>query len=73
VPDASVRTLEAGSASWPLLLPEQPLQPDSEHFFSLDGRSVGPVSHVRLDIFPDGGIGRLRLFGRPSLEEEGLP
>ena len=73
VPDASVRTLEAGSASWPLLLPEQSLQPDSEHFFSLEGRSVGPVSHVRLDIFPDGGIGRLRLFGRPSLEEEGLP
>ena len=22
-----------------------------------------PVSHVRLDIYPDGGISRLRIFG----------
>jgi len=26
---------------------------------------VGPVTHVRLTIFPDGGVSRLRVFGRP--------
>ena len=26
---------------------------------------LGDVTHVRLNIFPDGGIARLRLFGRP--------
>jgi allantoicase len=27
---------------------------------------IGPVTHVRLSIFPDGGVSRLRLFGRPA-------
>ena len=25
---------------------------------------IGPVTHARLNIFPDGGVSRLRLFGR---------
>ena len=25
-----------------------------------------PVTHVRFNIFPDGGVSRLRLFGRPE-------
>jgi allantoicase len=24
---------------------------------------LGPVTHVRFNIFPDGGVSRLRLFG----------
>ena len=28
-------------------------------------QNVGDVTHARLNIFPDGGIARLRLFGRP--------
>ena len=27
---------------------------------------IGPVSHVRMSIFPDGGISRLRLYGRAT-------
>jgi allantoicase len=27
---------------------------------------VTSATHVRLSIFPDGGVARLRLFGRPS-------
>ena len=27
--------------------------------------ALGDVTHVRFNIFPDGGVGRLRLFGRP--------
>jgi allantoicase len=29
---------------------------------------ASPISHVRLTIFPDGGIARLRLWGTPSLK-----
>jgi allantoicase len=29
---------------------------------------IGDVSHVRFNIYPDGGVGRLRLFGRPSAD-----
>ncbi|MFY1650358.1 allantoicase [Solwaraspora sp. WMMB762] len=50
------------STDWPELLPLTPLQPDTRHRFRLD--RPRPVSHVRLDIHPDGGMARLRLFGR---------
>ncbi|TFI31472.1 allantoicase [Streptomyces sp. 4R-3d] len=52
---------------WTELLPRTRLQPDTNHRFVLD-RPV-TARQVRMDIFPDGGISRLRLFG--SLTEEG--
>ena len=43
------------------LLGRTRLLPDTEHRFRL--AAPGPVRRVRLDIFPDGGISRLRLHG----------
>lgn len=65
--DAAATDL-ADPAGWVEILPRTRLQPDTRHRFALD-RYGGPgaartVSHVRLDIFPDGGMARLRLFGR---------
>ena len=55
------------SAGWAELLGENKLEADKQHFFEAgDLASIGAVSHVRLNIFPDGGIARLRLFGRPA-------
>lgn len=55
----------AEAASWPELMPLQSLSADREHNFHRDViKDVGPVSHVALNIYPDGGISRLRLFGR---------
>ena len=45
------------------ILPKVKLQADKEHYFDTEIISAGPYSHVRLNIFPDGGISRLRLFG----------
>src|SRR5580700_10703506 len=46
------------------LLPRTALQPDTRHRFAVPG---GPVTgQVRLDIYPDGGMARLRVFGRPT-------
>ncbi|MCW2698533.1 MAG: allantoicase [Blastococcus sp.] len=46
------------------LLPRTRLQPDTRHRFLL---SAAPgVERVRLDVFPDGGMARLRLWGRPT-------
>ena len=46
------------------LLPRTALQPDTRHRFAVSG---GPVTgEARLDIFPDGGMARLRVFGRPT-------
>jgi allantoicase len=61
--------LEHGSAlegaAWRELLARSPLQPHACHAFEDELRSLGHCTHARLNIFPDGGIARLRLFGRP--------
>lgn len=54
------------SMFWPTLLPPQTLSADAEHDFTSTIEALDPITHVRLNIFPDGGISRLRLFGRPA-------
>ena len=49
---------------WDTLMPEQKLQMDHVHTFEAELAALGPVSHVRFNIFPDGGVSRLRLFGQ---------
>ena len=51
--------------AWRDLLPRTALQPDTKHLFEDDLQPAGDVTHVRFNIYPDGGVGRLRLFGRP--------
>ena len=57
-----------GSANWQVLLPRTRLSSDAIHNFSADDggamRRLGPISHVRLTIYPDGGVMRLRVKGR---------
>ena len=53
------------AAEWRELLPRTALQPHARHAFEDELGDVGIVTHARLNIFPDGGIARLRLFGRP--------
>jgi allantoicase len=52
---------------WDTLIDQRKLGPDAEHEFSgTDLHDLGPVTHIRLNIHPDGGISRLRLFGTPE-------
>jgi allantoicase len=49
------------------LLPRTALQPDTRHRFAVPGGPPGPVAErVRLDIYPDGGMARLRVLGAPT-------
>jgi allantoicase len=52
------------SNDWQPLLPETRLAMDQQHLFEDELKPLGSVSHVRMSIYPDGGISRLRLFGR---------
>jgi len=61
-----VGSLEIESESWKTLLPESKLDMDQQHFFTDKLAKIGVVSHIRLSIFPDGGVSRLRVFGRIS-------
>ncbi|MBU3863451.1 allantoicase [Streptomyces sp. 4503] len=50
--------------AWFDLLPRTRLQRDTRHRFRIGASR--PVSHVKLDIYPDGGLARLQLFGEPT-------
>ncbi|HEY0876286.1 MAG TPA: allantoicase [Vicinamibacterales bacterium] len=50
-------------AEWRMVLPETKLHAHKRHFFSRQLRDAGVVSHLRLNIFPDGGISRFRVHG----------
>jgi allantoicase len=47
---------------WTELLAQAPLRPGSQNLFAPERHTA--VSHVRLNIFPDGGVARLRVYGR---------
>jgi allantoicase len=63
-PGATIAVL--GSAEWFEILPQTKLKPHHRHFFARELLSNGLVSHVRLNIFPDGGISRFRVYGFPA-------
>ncbi len=54
----------AASEQWQPILDEAKLQMDHIHSFSGEAvKAIGPVTHVRYCMYPDGGTSRLRLFG----------
>lgn len=54
------------NAHWQMLLPQQKLSADYEHHYTQEVNALGTITHVRLNIFPDGGVSRLRIFGKIS-------
>ena len=58
--------LGTGSAKWSTLVVNSPLQPHSRHSF--DVPKPHAATHVRLNIYPDGGVARLRLLGRATTQ-----
>jgi len=67
-PEATLEQLSGGSVNWRELLPRQKLLAHTKHVFEAELSAHADASHVRLNIFPDGGVARLRLFGTPSDE-----
>ena len=61
---ASGSNVSHDDSAWQELLPESKLEADKQHFFEDELNSIGSVSHVRMSIYPDGGVSRLRLHGR---------
>jgi allantoicase len=61
--DESVEALTAESRRWCEIVPRSKVQPHARHRFDV-GRGSPAATHVRLSIYPDGGVARLRVFGR---------
>ncbi len=53
-----------GNVNWKEILSNQKLSADSEHEYIKELTNFGVYSHIRLNIYPDGGISRLRIFGK---------
>jgi allantoicase len=53
------------AADWREVMPRTALEAHRRQTFESDVVALGDVTHVRFNIFPDGGVGRLRLYGRP--------
>jgi allantoicase len=60
--DAPIETLQDPTLTWKPVLARTKLQADARHFFD-PVMDAGAVSHVRFNIFPDGGVSRLRIYG----------
>ena len=48
---------------WTSVLPRSKLGPNQQHTFSAAGAAKKPFTHLRLCMFPDGGISRFRVYG----------
>jgi allantoicase len=55
---------DATNQKWIEILPRTALAAHRRHYFSKELAPAGPVSHVRLNIYPDGGISRFRVYGK---------
>ncbi|OZF47373.1 allantoicase [Rhodococcus sp. 14-2470-1a] len=62
----SRRRHKAAHTAWTEILPRTAVQPDTRHRFLID--RAESYTHLRLDVYPDGGLSRLRLFGELDAE-----
>jgi allantoicase len=62
---------ELAAAAWITLVPRGPVKGDTRNEFEAD--AAQRVTHVRLTIFPDGGVARLRVYGEPVPDPRLLP
>jgi len=53
----AITKVDWGNQKWQTIIEKQPLHAHRRHFYHLDKIvSVGPWTHVKITIFPDGGI-----------------
>ena len=65
-PGTDIDILNAHTFDWQEILSLQPLGPDGRFAYAREIRGMAPFSHVRVNMYPDGGIARLRLWGHPA-------
>ncbi|HMR39282.1 MAG TPA: allantoicase [Ignavibacteria bacterium] len=60
----------SGKIKWMEILPKSPLEPGSQNLFAVTDFYNEKWTHVRLNIYPDGGVARLRVYGEIGKEIE---
>ena len=57
----SKKKLPNKNSKWVKILNKKSTKPNSHHFFNIKNKST--FTHVKLNIYPDGGVARLRIYG----------
>ena len=57
----SKKKLPNKNSKWTTILKKKPTKPNSHHFFNVKNKSI--FTHIKLNIFPDGGVARIRVYG----------
>ncbi len=57
----SKKNLPSKNFKWITILKKKSVKANSHHFFKIKNNSI--FSHVKLNIYPDGGVARLRIYG----------
>jgi allantoicase len=65
-PESCAIQVGRNDGEWHDVLARTKLQADARHFYEAELVPHAPATHARLQIFPDGGVSRLRLFGEVS-------
>ena len=64
-PNADKDSILLDDIDWQEVLPDSKLGSNREHIFSKELKQTGPQTHMRFNIYPDGGVSRLRILGHP--------
>ena len=62
----TTKDLIQSSENWDVILDETKLTADNIHEYEINSNSKAEATHIRLNIHPDGGVSRLRIFGKKS-------
>ena len=64
-PDTDRDAFLTNTIDWKELLPVSKLSGNQENIFSIASNQAEALTHIRFNIYPDGGVSRLRIIGRP--------
>lgn len=67
-PARTIDPLTVEKVLWTEILPKTKLKPHRRHFFGKELGKAGPATHIRLNIYPDGGVSRFRVWGKREEE-----
>jgi len=57
----SKKKLPNKNSKWTTVLTKKPTKANSHHFFNIKNKSI--FTHIKLNIYPDGGVARIRIYG----------
>ena len=64
----SIKNTPDKNTKWFTILKKSKTKANSHHFFNIKNKTI--FSHVKLNIFPDGGVARLRIYGSMNLKKK---